>query len=188
MCSPLGGPTKGTRLGRTAHIADAKLPAGCILSGNAGRLQLGPPTKPKNCWCCSKRTRGFRVVCGFWGWSPKDGYRCRVVTSWNTRDSGLVIGLSWKEDDHALGSAQMAAANNCPTGRVQGTEFSAHKGPLQTAQRTEVRAVLAALLGFQGLWKLCTDSKYVADTLNKTKEVALRAGAPHLGLWRPSWG
>ena len=34
---------------------------------------------------------------------------------------------------------------------------------------------------------MCTDSKYVADTLAKTEKAALRAGAPHLDLWKLIW-
>ena len=67
---------------------------------------------------------------------------------------------------------------------AQGSLQGAVEGFVQTAQRAEVRAVLAALQGFQGPWKLCTDRTYVADTLAKTEKAALRAGAPHLDLWR----
>ena len=70
---------------------------------------------------------------------------------------------------------------------TQGTLRGAVEGSIQTAQRAEVRAVLAAVQGFHGKWRLCSDSKYVVDTLNKQKEVALRAGAPHLDVWKLIW-
>ena len=60
-------------------------------------------------------------------------------------------------------------------------------GPVHTAQRAEVWAVWAALGHVQGGLRLCSDSRNVVDTLGKSHEDALRAGAPRLDLWVRIW-
>ena len=49
-------------------------------------------------------------------------------------------------------------------------------------------AVWAALHQIGGNLRLCSDNRCVVDMLGKKGEGALRAGSPHLDLWRRIWG
>ena len=44
-----------------------------------------------------------------------------------------------------------------------------------------------ALQKAQGQLRLCSDSSYVVDTLQKREGEEMRVGAPHLGLWKRIW-
>ena len=60
-------------------------------------------------------------------------------------------------------------------------------GMLQTAQRAEVMAVLKGLEAVQQDLIVVSDSRYVVDTLGKTREEALKPGAIHRDLWEAIW-
>ena len=57
-------------------------------------------------------------------------------------------------------------------------------GKAQTAQRAEVRAVWEALQEVQGHMCLCSDRRYVVDTLQTHEGEAARAGTSRLDLWK----
>ena len=58
---------------------------------------------------------------------------------------------------------------------------------MQTAQRAEVMAVLKGLEAVKQCVLIVSDSKYVVDTLSKTKEEVLKCGAIHGDLWEAIW-
>ena len=99
------------------------------------------------------------------------------------------------EDNFGYWVCTDGSAQNSPQGTragygvhwQTGTCWGAVNGLEQTAQRAEVRAVWAALCQVKGRFRLCSDSRYVVDTLGKTEVEALKAGVPHLDLWERRW-